>query len=100
MCLGVEAAGEKIPWHIIEGRFGAKLLIDKSTNLAGRRQASRNREGAGGKEGLDLSNSCECRSCGRPLHLMVDRSEGCRYCALMRNSLKVLWGGSTVGATI
>lgn len=34
--LGVEA-GEKMPWHIIEGRFGAKLLIDKSTNLAGRR---------------------------------------------------------------
>lgn len=28
---------EKIPWHIIEGHFGAKLLIDKSTNLPGRR---------------------------------------------------------------
>ncbi|KAL7848418.1 hypothetical protein AOLI_G00231360 [Acnodon oligacanthus] len=38
------------------------------------RQASQNREGAGGKESLDLSKSCECRSCGRPLHLMVDRS--------------------------
>lgn len=36
---GVKAAGEKkkIPWHIIEGHFGAKLLIDKSTNLPGRR---------------------------------------------------------------
>lgn len=29
--------GKKIPWHIIEGHFGAKLLIDKSTNLPGRR---------------------------------------------------------------
>lgn len=28
---------KKIPWHIIEGHFGAKLLIDKSTNLPGRR---------------------------------------------------------------
>lgn len=27
----------KIPRHIIEGHFGAKLLIDKSTNLPGRR---------------------------------------------------------------
>lgn len=33
---GVKAAGEKT-WHIIEGHFGAKLLIDKSTNLPGRR---------------------------------------------------------------
>lgn len=28
---------KKIAWHIIEGHFGAKLLIDKSTNLPGRR---------------------------------------------------------------
>lgn len=35
--LEVKPAGEKIPWHIIEGRFGAKLLIDKSTNPPGRR---------------------------------------------------------------
>lgn len=35
---GVKAVGEKKkPWHIIEGHFGAKLLIDKSTNLPGRR---------------------------------------------------------------
>lgn len=27
----------EIPRHIIEGHFGAKLLIDKSTNLPGRR---------------------------------------------------------------
>lgn len=32
-----EREREKIPWHIIEGHFGAKLLIDKSTNLPGRR---------------------------------------------------------------
>lgn len=41
--LGVKEAARKkkkyiyISWHIIEGHFGAKLLIDKSTNLPGRR---------------------------------------------------------------
>lgn len=41
ICLSIKEAQELNQWgkkwHIIEGHFGAKLLIDKSTNLPGRR---------------------------------------------------------------